>query len=415
MIGQAISHYKIVDRLGKGGMGVVYRAEDTRLGRQVALKFLPEEYAENKQALERFQREARAAAALNHPHICTVYDIGEWEARPYIALELLEGQALNERIAAGPIEVDEFLEMAMQVTDALAAAHAAGIVHRDIKPGNIFITTSGQLKVLDFGLAKLTPQEGKSASSATTVDEHLTRPGSTVGTVAYMSPEQARGKDVDNRTDLFSTGVVIYEMLTGKQAFPGETSAVVFEGILTKEPLAATRVNAALPPELDRIISKAVEKDPDMRYQSASDLRSDLKRLRRDSMMSISVAKTAVVVPNVPMRSPAAPPAGNSVVDITISDAHTGGQRPGLAFFLGLMPGVGALYNAQFAKAGCYLFAFAVLSGLSGVSSGFFGTVFGLLTFGFYAFMPFEAYHTAKQRKMLRKREEDSRAGMGSQ
>ena len=189
MIGQSVSHYKILDRLGRGGMGVVYRAEDTRLGRQVALKFLPEEYAENKQALERFQREARAAAALNHPHICTVYDIGEWEGRPYITLELLEGQALNGRISAGLIEVDEFLEMAMQMTDALAAAHAAGIVHRDIKPGNIFITTSGQLKVLDFGLAKLTPKEGKSPSSATTVDEHLTRPGSTVGTVAYMSPE----------------------------------------------------------------------------------------------------------------------------------------------------------------------------------------------------------------------------------
>ncbi len=190
---------------------------------------------------------------------------------------------------------------------------------------------------------------------------------------------------------------------------------MVFEGILTKEPVPPTRINAALPPELDRIISKAVEKDPDLRYQSASDLRSDLKRLRRDSMMSMSVAKTAVEVRDVPMRAPAAPPAPNSVVDITISDAHTGGQRPGLAFFLGLMPGVGALYNAQFAKAGCYLFAFAVLSGLSGATSGFFGTVFGLLTFGFYAFMPFEAHHTAKQRKMLRQREEDSRAGMGSQ
>ncbi len=414
MIGQSVSHYKVLDRLGRGGMGVVYRAEDTRLGRQVALKFLPEEYAENKQALERFQREARAAAALNHPHICTVYDIGEWEGRPYIALELLEGQALNERISTSPIEVDDSIEMATQVTDALAAAHAAGIVHRDIKPGNIFITTGGQLKVLDFGLAKLTPKEGKSASSATTVDEHLTRPGSTVGTVAYMSPEQARGKDVDHRTDLFSTGVVIYEMLTGQQAFPGETSAVVFEGILTKEPVAPTRINAALPPELDRIIGKAVEKDPDMRYQSANDLRSDLKRLRRDSMMSLSAAKTAVVVGTPPMRAPAPPPVPNSVVDVTISDAHTGGQRPGLAFFLGLMQGVGALYNAQFAKAGCYLFTFAVLSGLSGATSGFFGTVFGLLTFGFYAFMPFEAYHTAKQRKMLRQREEDSRAGMGS-
>ena len=372
MIGKTVSHYKILEPLGRGGMGVVFKAEDTRLGRQVALKFLPEEYAENKQALERFEREARAAAKLNHPHICMIFDVGEWQGRPYLALELLKGQPLNERISSGKIEFNVLLEMGMQITDALSAAHAAGIIHRDIKPGNIFITENGQIKVLDFGLAKLMPREG---GSATTVDEHLTKAGSTVGTVAYMSPEQARGREVDNRTDLFSTGVVLYEMATGQQAFPGETSAVVFEGILTKEPVSPSRLNSTLPPALDGLISKAVEKDPDLRHQNATDLRSDLKRLRRDSMMSVSAARTAVEVPNVPVRAPAPPPpaqAQGSIVDITVADEHIGGKRPGLAFFLGLMPGVGALYNAEFPKAAKHLIAFAVLAGLSGISNGFF-------------------------------------------
>ena len=334
MIGKTVSHYKVLEPLGRGGMGVVFRAEDTRLGRQVALKFLPEEYVENKQALERFEREARAAAKLNHPHICMIFDGGEWQGRPYLALELLKGQPLNERISSGKIGFESLLEMGMQITDALSAAHAAGIIHRDIKPGNIFITENGQIKVLDFGLAKLSPREAGGA--ARTVDEHLTKAGSTVGTVAYMSPEQARGREVDHRTDLFSTGVVLYEMATGQQAFPGETSAVVFEGILTKEPVSPSRLNSTLPPALDSVISKAVEKDPDLRHQNATDLRSDLKRLRRDSMMSVSAARTAVEVPNVQRLPPASslPAQGQgSIVDVDVADEHIGGKRPGLAFF----------------------------------------------------------------------------------
>ncbi len=416
--GQIISHYKITGQLGRGGMGVVYRAEDTRLGRPVALKFIPEEFAENDQALERFRREARAAAALNHPHICTVYDVGEWEGRPYLALELLDGRPLNDVIASEAIEFDRFVEMGLQIADALNAAHSAGVIHRDIKPGNIFVTSGGSIKVLDFGLAKLAPRHG--ADTATTVNDHLTNPGSTVGTVAYMSPEQARGKEVDRRTDLFSTGVVLYEMATGKQAFPGETSAVVFEGILTKEPLAPTHLKVGLPPDLDRVVAKALEKDPDLRYQTAGDLRSDLKRLRRDSLSGMSVpVKTAVLVPQqlispdaVKRLADRAPDMirrfANTAFDVSVADPYQGGKRPGLAFLLGMIPGVGALYNAQFPKAGAHFVIFALLLALQDVGASTIETFFGFLTFGFYAYMPFEAYHTAKQRRLLREQTKPS-------